>query len=74
MREAVAVLEPIRDDVVVIGAVAVQVALDGLHRGRNVPMQCWLDHHSSSPCVLSMDLAYIRISSGFLQGDHACMV
>jgi hypothetical protein len=29
MREAAAVLEPIRDDVVVIGAVAVQVALDG---------------------------------------------
>lgn len=29
MREAATVLEPIRDDVVVIGAVAVQVALDG---------------------------------------------
>ena len=29
MRDAAAVLEPIRDDVVVIAAVAVQVALDG---------------------------------------------
>ena len=29
MREAAAVLEPVRDDVVIIGAVAVQVALDG---------------------------------------------
>lgn len=29
MREAAAVLEPVRDDVVIIGAVAIQVALDG---------------------------------------------
>ncbi len=29
MREAAAVLEPVRDDVVIIGAAAVQVALDG---------------------------------------------
>jgi hypothetical protein len=29
MREAAAVLEPVRDDVVIIGAVAVQIALDG---------------------------------------------
>ena len=29
MREAAAVLEPVRDDVVIVGAVAVQVALDG---------------------------------------------
>jgi hypothetical protein len=29
MREAATVLEPVRDDVVIIGAVAVQVALDG---------------------------------------------
>jgi hypothetical protein len=29
MREAAAVLEPVRDDVVIVGAVAIQVALDG---------------------------------------------
>jgi hypothetical protein len=29
MREAAEVLAPVRDDIVVIGAVAVQVALDG---------------------------------------------
>jgi hypothetical protein len=29
MREAAAVLEPVRDDVVIIGVVAIQVALDG---------------------------------------------
>lgn len=29
MREAAEVLAPVRDDVVVIGAIAVQIALDG---------------------------------------------
>lgn len=29
LREAAAILEPVRDDVVVIGALAVQIALDG---------------------------------------------